>query len=526
VIYTDTLASHRRRERTIGVLLAAFGAACLLMMSGWTLQSGDVVQGLVMAMAIAALAFAVFLIWRHPVAAVYAILVAAAAIEADPLRSGLSLTDRVPAFENIQSFLPVPGLIANPIECLAVAALAVLVLKSRVSASERLAGGPLGLPIGLLMAVVFLGLVRGHFSGGDLKIALWGVRGLFMLAAAYLLTINLIKTPQQVRLLYRLFMAAVALKGLIGLWRYVVDFHGHVQAAETGVPGNALMAHEESFFFLLVTFIAVVAYLLRLPKADRRLSLYTLAIVAVPFLANQRRVAIAALVIGLVLTIVILYAIDPERRRAILRGAMVAALILPVYLFVTWNATALYALPAQAIKSNFSPSERDASSNAYRDIEDLNLKATASRTPLLGEGFGVPMTQRERLPDIGDSFEWYLYLPHNNLLWLGMATGVIGLAAFAYFAVSAGLAEVLAIKATGADPYYQALFFVSLLTLCAFLAFALLDQGLMSQRLCIFTGVLLGLLPLQAGVRGETGGRTNALAPRGRFRYVARQATP
>ena len=265
---------------------------------------------------------------------------------------------------------------------------------------------------------------------------------------------------------------------------------------DTGLPGNSLMAHEESFFFLVALFLAVLSVAYGLPKRDRQLSMMAFAITVIPLLANQRRVAIAAFVIAALLLLIVFYVLEPRRRRTILSLLMLCAVIAPVYGLATWNSESLIAMPTQAIKSQFAPDQRDASSDRYRDIENVNLRATAAENPLLGIGFGLPMTQEQILPDIRGSYEWYLHLPHNNLLWLAMTTGMLGLSTFAWFIASALLKTVAAIRAAAGDPRLCALYVLSLLSTAMFLTFALYDQGLMSQRVCLFMGVQFGLLAM------------------------------
>jgi O-antigen ligase len=314
---------------------------------------------------------------------------------------------------------------------------------------------------------------------------------------AYVLTVSLIRRPEQLRILFLLLVAGVTLKGLVGLWRFVIDFGGQISVeVDTGLPGNSLMAHEESFFFLIAAFMAVLAVVYGLPKRDRQLSLMAFVITVLPLLANQRRVAIAAFVIATVLLVIVLYALEPQRRRSIVSLLTLCALIIPVYGFATWDNDTVIAMPTQAIKSQFAPDGRDASSDKYRDIENVNLRATAEESPLLGVGFGVPMTQEQILPNIRRSYTWYLYLPHNNILWLAMTMGLLGLSSFGWLIASVLKQTVGAIRASASEPQFRAVYVLSLLTTAMFLTFALYDQGLLSQRICLFMGVQFGLLAL------------------------------
>ena len=473
-------------------------------MAAWSLKSGDVGQAIAMAGAIVAAVFAVALVWRKPDIVVYGVFLAAVTIETGSLGSGLSLTDKLPAFQNLQTLLPLPGLILNPVEAMALLSIGVLLVKTRVHPETRVLLGPLWLPFALLMGVVLLGVFRGVQGGGDIRIALWGVRAMILMFIAYVLTVSLVRRPEQLRILFLLLVAGVTIKGLVGLWRFVVDFGGQISVeVDTGLPGNSLMAHEESFFFLVAAFMAVLAVVYGLPKRDRQLSLMAFVITVLPLLANQRRVAIAAFVIAAVLLLIVLYALEPRRRRSIVSLLMLCALILPVYGFATWNSDTLIAMPAQAIKSQFAPDRRDASSDKYRDIENVNLRATAQESPLLGIGFGLPMTQEQILPNISRSYDWYLYLPHNNLLWLAMTTGMLGLCVFGWLIASVLVQTVAAVKASATEPRFRALFVLSLLTTAMFLTFALYDQGLLSQRICLFMGVQFGLLALAPRLSAE-----------------------
>src|SRR5690606_19258233 len=197
---------------------------------------------------------------RRPDLVVYGLFFAAVTIEKSPLGSGLSFTDMVPAFRNIQTLLPLPGLIISPVEAMALLTLVVLFVKSRVEPQAMVSFGPLWLPFAVLLGVICLGLFRGVQAGGDLRIALWSVRALFLMFTAYVLTVSVVRRPEQLRVLFLLLLAGISLKGLIGVWRFVVDFKGHTSAEViTGLPGNSLMAHEESFFFLIAAFMAVMA---------------------------------------------------------------------------------------------------------------------------------------------------------------------------------------------------------------------------------------------------------------------------
>ena len=276
------------------------------------------------------------------------------------------------------------------------------------------------------------------------------------------------------------------------------------------------MEHEESFFFLLVLLFVVVAFAFGLSKRDKGLALVSLAFVLIPFLANQRRVAIAALILSLAVLTILIFVFEPSRRRGLVKLMSIAAVAMCIYGAWGWSSTSLAATPVQAVKSTFEPNQRDASSNDYRKIEDTDLKATAKTNPLIGVGFGRQIEQAVPLPDISDTYTWYLYLPHNGYLWLGMTTGLLGLIAFEYVMGLAVLKYVAVIKATAAQPEMRAMFVLSLLSMVAFAVFVLLDQGIFSDRLAIFVGVQMGLLALAPALSSQTES-SRGMMRKGRF---------
>src|SRR5581483_7091498 len=257
----------------------------------------------------------------------------------------------------------------------------------------------------------------------------------------------------------------------------------------------SLMAHEESFFFLAILFMAILALGFGLAKKDRTAVLISAALVFLPLLANQRRAAVAALMLAVILLVATLYKLQPGMRQGICRTLILLVFVLPPYFYLGWNSDNLLTMPVQAVRSGIDPDKRDASSNEYRVIEDKDLRATARKNPLLGVGFGMPMKQEYLLPDISASYHWYLYIPHNSVLWMGMTMGLLGLSAFMYLMGGVALQMVGAMVASR-DVEMRLLWALGLAMLTTFLVFTLLDQGIISQRVDIFMGVLMGLLAM------------------------------
>jgi hypothetical protein len=108
------------------------------------------------------------------------------------------------------------------------------------------------------------------------------------------------------------------------------------------------------------------------------------------------------------------------------------------YTAVFWNATEGVGFGARAMKSvigSDEASDRDKSSDLYRDVENYNLVYTVRAEPLTGVGFGKPFYRPIQLADIS-FFVFYEYIPHNQFLWIWLKMGYFGFVAL-FFVIAA-----------------------------------------------------------------------------------------
>jgi O-antigen ligase len=233
----------------------------------------------------------------------------------------------------------------------------------------------------------------------------------------------------------------------------------------------------------------------------------------------------------------------PTLRRRLVLVLVGLGVLGGIYTAAYWNRSGSLAEPAQAVKSYFQPNERDAASNAYRDQENTNLRATIAHSPVIGIGFGKQMDVVVPMANLQEGWALQLYMPHNNMLWLWERMGFIGFAVFwamiaaSLILISAsvrlGLRRLRAAIAaeqelvrgnpfentmrgrrrrlSSADRVYARrlrlarlraqecaefliLAFLVLATLGALVVLSSVDQGLMSFRLMAYAGAVLGAL--------------------------------
>jgi hypothetical protein len=366
------------------------------------------------------------------------------------------------------------------------------ITRNGVHGRPRLEAGPIFLPFTAFIGMVAFGVIHGGLTGGDLKISLWTVRALFYLYLAYLLTVHIVRERRQADVLIWIFIVAVLVKGVIGWWRYYVDLGADLSKLDAISGVNSMMAHEESFFFLALLLLATVQLLYGSSGKQRTLTLFAVPAVLIPLLANQRRVSSIAVIVGVAALFLLTYALVRERRRLILSLLIVSAVVVPIYGAAFWNSSGLAAEPVQAIKSGFEPDERDFASNAYRDAENVNLEFTVRRSPIVGIGFGKEMVMQWPLPDVGAFFAWYRIVPHNTILWLMMTTGILGFTLFWYWMGATLIHSCQAARRlVSRENLGLAVYGIVMLTVM--LIFALFDQGLLSMRVTILVGILLGI---------------------------------
>lgn len=401
-------------------------------------------------------------------------------------------------------------------------------LVRRLHRHERLNQGPLFWPMVIFGALVVVGEIIGMLGGGDFKTSLWEIRPLLYLVMFYILAVNTVKGPQHIRTLLGITIVCILLRSFEGVFRYLI------MPADVRSVAQVVLEHDDSLFFALGIALlpAVVLWRRWLPKW----MLYTLAAMSPLVLymigINQRRAAYVCIAFVLVtyLPMVWLSVRSKAQRRMMVKMLIMASVLGSAYLALFWNSTnGLFSKPAQSIKSVINPDERDYSSNLYRDIETENLRFTISTSPLLGIGFGRPFIVVRPLVDLTNTWVFQLYMPHNNMLWVWMRTGIIGFANFwaiiglsimlIVTSVRLGAArlkvlqiaerEILAAETsrivierqsravrTQMRECAEFLVFVFAVhaILISLLVLALLDQGLMGFRLMIYAGLALGAL--------------------------------
>ena len=308
----------------------------------------------------------------------------------------------------------------TPIEVLlVVTALSWLARVAGARAWSRV-GRPLMWPVLLFGVMIAVGLVYGLvFRGGFITVAVWEVRPLLYLVGMYVLVSNLFTRTSQYVTLAWVAVLAISIQNLLAIRYYLHVPPGFREDMET------LTEHPASLLYAWMFLLTLSVCLFRGSVWARALLVLAVIPGAYVFVLSERRAAFVALAAGFVVVSMVLFF---RRRKAFFVVVPVVLLLTTGYCAAFWNSDDGIAFGARAVKSVIASddlSERDASSDAYREIENYNLTFTIRAEPVMGVGFGKAFYRPRVLPDIS-FFAFYEYIPHNSVLWIWLNMGYIG----------------------------------------------------------------------------------------------------
>jgi hypothetical protein len=314
---------------------------------------------------------------------------------------------------------------------------------------------------------------------------LWELRSWIYLTCAVLIAAAFIKTRRALDIMLWIFVLGSGFKGIQG----TVIFFSY---ARHMVPRpEAILGHEEAFFFGFFCAITCALWLYDIRGPLRRAATGLLPFVIIADLANARRTAWLVLAVAILVMAVIALATVSDRRRFLTRSLTVLTIGLALYLPAYWNHYGTLAQPAQAVRSQYSPSPRDKSSDLYRQQENLNVIADIKGSGLLGSGFGIP-TDYTDIANISSIDPMIAYIPHNGLLWIWLRLGMQGEIVFWCFI---SICIVRACSLARAPDRRLAMF--GTLVACAIVGYIIdgyEDMGLAEFRIAVAMGCLLGAM--------------------------------
>jgi O-antigen ligase/polysaccharide polymerase Wzy-like membrane protein len=253
--------------------------------------------------------------------------------------------------------------------------------------------------------------VYGVLTDGDPQMCNLQAQGFVMICLmAFLLAVTL-RDPRDYRILGGVIVTAACIKAVMAIW--VV----HTLASTFDLVQFAT-SHGDSMLFTSAVAILLV-------RSTQRWSLsrsLLVTLVLLGMIANNRRLAWVELTVA----VITLYAISPWTRakRLLRRAALCLSPLAIAYVALGWNSNSTLFAPVQLFRS-VQDSEANRST-LDRDVENFNLVYTIGQHPVFGTGFGHPYIEAVKGDDISRAFAAYRFVPHNSVLWLWAAGGVVG----------------------------------------------------------------------------------------------------
>jgi hypothetical protein len=389
---------------------------------------------------------------------------------------------------SLGSTVGLDGAIASPLELLLILMFAVWLGQGLARRKFDYRAGTLGRPMALFVAALLLGLLRGFTSGANFNIALWESRFFFYIVMCYIVAANTVRTRQQVVTLIGIAVLAIGVFSIEGAYRRIAL----IDTGRLGVVPEFAYSHEDVIFLGSLLLVVLAQWVYGAPAWMKIGGLLLFVpITGFTLLATERRAGYIAIIIGF-LAYALVFLVT--HRKAFYTFVVPVLLAGAVYMPVFWNDTSMLGQPARAVRSLTAPDPRDASSNLYRDLELINVRATIHANGLLGVGFGNPFYFVVPLPDLSWWPFWH-YEPHHNILWVWLKMGAVGFIIF-FTLMGAGIARCAHAVRTLAQPERRVFAMLTLSGIVMTLVFCYVDLGLVSGRVTVFLGTTLGTLSI------------------------------
>jgi hypothetical protein len=335
----------------------------------------------------------------------------------------------------------------------------------------------------------------GIARGGNVRFSMLQMRPMLLTGLASLVLAHATPHARQARLLLGVVVAAAALRSLVGVYYWLAVQSG-LDASQLEMGGGRyLMTHADTVLLVVALLICISALVARPGRATVLLNALVSPLLLAVIVANNRRLAFVALGLSLLAMYTALQ--GPLKRRV----NQLLLILLPVgllYLAVAWNAQGLWAQPARSLRSLYKGGDASAS---MRDIENYNLVLTARKHPILGSGFGHEYDEVSRAFSIEGFLEAYRYLPHNSLLWLVSAGGVVGFTMF-WWLLLVGVFLAALVQRHAREPLDHVVAQAGIGAIIAYSVQCFGDMGMQSWLVVVVLATLLGLVASRAAALG------------------------
>jgi hypothetical protein len=408
-----------------------------------------------------------------------------------------TFTFRADYFKNLKENPNIPAFSAgviNPVELqlvLILLAWFVAVSVRKQTKIQHISEWGLGV---IFLSSLILSQFHGIKTGGDFLVSLWELRALFYFGFLFFFVPQIIQTKKQLEILMWIFIAGISFKALQGTARFVklgFSFGGF----------DILTNHEDPVFITILLIFLVSLLVLKVSHRQRQVLIAILFLLALGFMAGQRRAAYAGFFVSLAAFLSVLHG---GEKLKIFKALMPVLFVILIYAASFWNSESKIASPLRLVKSGIDPDEAGERylSNLYREFERYNLAYTVKTTnPVIGIGFGNKYKMLIPLADI--HFPLRDYIPHNEILWLFVKSGAAGFFIFWFF-FNALIFRCASLYTRLTDPYLKSMCIIIVIAIFNQMVVSYYDLQLTYYRNMIVLGTLSGLIPTLINLSRET----------------------
>ncbi len=391
-------------------------------------------------------------------------------------------------YDGLEKTLGVPGLKIYGIEFLYLILLSVLGLswfwsKKRI----KMPAAPL-IAAAAIAAAAVIGLEAwGIARGGVVRFSILQMRPLLFTGMAVLLFSFAFRTRRDTKLVLGIILAVGVIRALVGFyyWRFVLVRAEGSYFALGG--GSYITTHADTVLWVTGLIICLITLLISPSRRTIWLNATVSPILIMAIIVNNRRLAIISLVMGMGIFYLLA---TPVVRRRLKRILLVTFPVVFLYIGVAWNSGGAWAKPVRSIKSIVYAED---SSVDMRTIENYNLYMTTRHHPILGQGFGHEYEELSVAISISEVLEAYRYLPHNSLMWLMSAGGLIGFSLY-WMIFVVGVFLAVRVSRTSDHIIDQVGSLTAIITVNTFMIQCMGDSGIYSWLSIMVLSPLLGLM--------------------------------
>jgi hypothetical protein len=346
------------------------------------------------------------------------------------------------------------------------------------------------LAVGTTVALLAFGMVRG----GDARAASWQV---YLMLVAPLAAFAIAAThfkAEHFRSLATVIVAAACYRAAMSL----IFYFFYVRNTDDVPP---MMAnHYDTVLWVVAIGVLIIGLLHHRSGTVKAAAFLGLPLILFAIHFNNRRLAWVSLAGSLAALYFLLPKSAPKRR--LQRAARLLVPVLAGYVVIGWGRPERIFKPLASLSSVSSTPDQ---STLARNVENLSLIATASYSPLAGNGWGHRYVELSSKYSIADAMELWPYVPHNSILGLFGYTGFLGVLGYwMMFPVAVFFNARVARLAK--DPYHRSIGLVGVIIGVTCMNQMFGDMGIFSPTTMYMMALSWAAalrIPLEAGVWGQ-----------------------